>query len=158
MSPEVPHRIYLMSAPCSGKTHFAAEHARYGDHSIVDFSPINKRATMDPSYGAKVVPGEDYFERILAFLKTQTEPVCVLGRCGPDDPAKFAGIDLAVVLPPREQHKRNSDRRRLADPTSKWADFDEVQRARTMLLEYVKRHDMRLYESFLEALGQLLGQ
>ncbi len=158
MSPEPPRKIYLLSTPCSGKTHFAAEYARYRDHRIVDFSPINKRATMDPAYGAKVAPGQDYFERILSFLQTQTEPICVLGRCGPDDPAKFAGIHLAAVLPPSEEHKRNSDARRLVDPKSKWADFDEVEDTRAMLIDYVKCRNMPLYRSFLEALSQLLGQ
>jgi len=157
MPVELPRKIYLMSVPCSGKTHFAAEYARYRDYRIVDFSPINKRATKDPSYGAKISPGQDYFERILAFLQTQTEPICVLGRCGPDDPAKFAGIHLAAVLPPSEEHKRNSDGRRRVDPKSKWADFDEVERVRAMLMEYVRRHNMPLHESFLEALGQLPG-
>ncbi len=37
-----------------------------------------------------------------------------------------------------------------------WADFDEVEGTWAMLMEYVKGHDMPLYESLLEAVGQLL--
>lgn len=149
--------IYLMAVPCSGKTHFASAHPTYRGVRIVDFSPINKRAGKDPDYGARVAPGDSYDERILAYLHAQPGPVCVLGRCGPDDPAAFAGITLAAVLPTLKQHRRFSDLRRQAHAESKWADFAEVEAIRARMQAYVARHHVPLYETFEQALDDLAG-
>lgn len=151
-------KIYLMAPPCSGKTHFARAHPRYRGYRVVDFSPLNKRAVKDPAYGASALPGQTYFERILTFLATQAAPLCVLGRCGPDKPASLTSIVLAAVLPSVAQHRHNSDCRRAAHAASKWADFEEVQRARASVSEYVERHGVPLYESFEEALANLLKE
>lgn len=149
-------RIYLMSVPCSGKTHFARGHASYRGCRIVDFSPINKWASRDPNYGALCGPGHTYFERILSFLQMQTSAVCVLGRCGPEQPAQFENVVLAAVLPSREQHMRNSDERRQAHAQSKWSDFAKVELIRATLLDYVHRHRLPLYDSFQNALDDLI--
>lgn len=151
-------KIYIMATPCSGKSRFSRESRRYEGMVIVDFSRVNKLGARLPVVGPLIAPGRSYHERMLAYLKRKSRPICVLGRIGPPDPHRFAGITLAAVVPPESLHRENCLRRRQADAASRWGDFAAVQVLRERLLLYAGDWGIPVYDSFRIALDDLARQ
>lgn len=148
--PEV--KLYLMTTSCSGKTHFHRRHAEYRGIPIVDFSKVNRAASEGREPEAALAPGESYRERVIAYLGNVDGPVTLLGRRGPEDPPRGAGIEYGVILVPESDHIRNWNARRDVRPHTRWTTFDDLARKRDKLAAYAAAWDIPVFESFTSAI------
>lgn len=149
-------KIYLMTTTCSGKSYFAREHAHYCGLEVVDFSKINKRMTEQSELESADVPSGSYRERILEYLLQRTDPVCVMGRRGSPDPPMSVGIDYGAVLLPVDEHRRNWEARRLANPSTRWRKFDDIEDKREKLRIYAGQYGISIFPSFTSAIEALV--
>lgn len=169
-----------MSVAASGKSTFAAAHPQYRGYRVVDFAQL-----MPPStplvklvlYLSRAIPRlgylarnsafvrakrrGTYYEQVFGYIRSQTEPVVVLGRQGPDDLRPYSDIVFGVVLIPSQRHQDNTRRRKqeLRNPLPflhHWTtDFRRVAAARARLLQYAQRQGLPVFTSFDQAIDNL---
>lgn len=144
-----------MTTSCAGKSHFTNEHPNYAGLPIIDFSKVNKPASLGQQPEATQAPGGSYRDRVIAYLSTQPGPLCVLGRRGPPDPPLDRGISYAAILLPEAEHRRNWASRKAKRPHSRWQEFSDLGAKREKLRLYAEEHGFPIYESFARAIEEL---
>lgn len=102
-----------------------------------------------------MAPGAEYGQRIIKFLEGQTEPIAVLGRRGPADPPKSAGITYAAILIPVDDHIRNWKQRKKEKPSTRWQTFSDLEAKREKLRRYAQEYGIDLFTSFADAIEEL---
>lgn len=128
--------------------------AKYLRNKLFD---LHKRAMRTDT--AQRIPhtGKSYHEEIVSYLRSQNEPVIVLGRIGPPNPERFSDIVFGAVLIPEQDHQRNCRQRRLHRPNSDMCDFSAVSVRRRQLSEYAEQYNIPIFPSFMSALDGLTG-
>jgi len=175
-----PKKIYLMSPAASGKSTFAGKHGYYRGYKVVDSAQLMPEANGVVKlilYFARVFPQvkrlvrnnpivqsnspSQYYAKVLEYMRSESEPVVMLGRRGPVDLRPCGDIVFGVVQIPWKQHQLNCQRRRsqLRNPLPffhHWTtDTRKIESARVLFLEYAERHNLRLFDSFANAIDEL---
>ena len=151
-------KLYLMTTSCSGKSHFAQRHDRHSGIPVVDFSDVNKAAEHGQLPEVELAPGSRYRERVIAYLRNSSGPVCVLGRKGPADPPMSAGIRYGAVLIPLADHERNWGLRRDGRrPHPSRAEFSDLEVKRDELRRYATEYRIPIFDSFAGAIEALVA-
>ena len=176
-------KIYVMSVACSGKSIFAKQNEYCAGLKVVDFAellPTPKRMTWLILYLSRVLPRLRYFVRrdrsvlakqpkhyyakIFSYIRSESEPIVVLGRPAPESLEGLSDIEFAAVLIPREEHERNcrARRREHRNPFPffhHWTtDFAKIELTRARLESYARRHNIPVYDSFRTAIMGVFGR
>jgi hypothetical protein len=159
-------RIYVMAAPCGGKSTFAAK-GIYRQIRLVDFNVHFDHWAQASNFNLiefSRVPLEErerlYNEVNITYLYDQADPVCILGVVGPDDPHAYANIAFVIVQPPLLRAMTNCLRRKLelrkSNQTSIWSKWSNIRDYRRKLRSYAKLNGIPMYPSFENALDAAL--
>lgn len=150
-------KLYLMTTSCSGKSYFAQRHDSHCGVPVIDFSSINRTAEEGQRPEVDLAPGRRYRERVIAYLLNVPGPVCVLGRRGPADPPKSAGIRYGAVLIPLADHERNWRQRDGRRSHASRADFADLEAKRDELRHYADEYGIPVFDSFAGAIESLVS-
>lgn len=161
------HKIYVMAAPCSGKSTFALN-GTYRDVRLVDFNVHFEHWARASDFDLVAFSRTDLEAREsvynavnIEYLSGQTDSVCLLGVVGPDDPWRYRGLSCVIVQPPIARAAMYCARRKWTllnqRQTSPWSKWRNILAYRRKLAAYAHAYDIPVYPSFEAALDAVLG-
>lgn len=173
---ESPLRLYVMAAPCTGKTWFARRHPRHRGVRVVDFS---ERLYRQPrwhwvlrriawSFGVPVrirspldrLPAEErldaWFRLAFRYLAERREPVCLLGPPGAPHPSLRGGVHFAAVVIDEDAHLEFGAARLAGCAWDRSARPQVIRKTRHWVRTYAEAHGIPVFGSFSEAIEAAL--
>ena len=176
--PETLLRLYLMAAPCSGKTMFAREHPSHRGVEVVDFDfelqvgprwhgwlrraagragiPIPPRTVLDGLDSAARL--DAWYMLAQRRLSEAAGPLCLLGPAGVPDPECWSGMRFALVQLPLDEHLEQARLRHERWPWDRASRPTVVRKHYAWAHEYAEAKAIPIYTSFLEALDAALDE
>lgn len=160
------HRIYVMAAPCSGKSTFATN-GIYKGVRLVDFNVHFEQWARDSNidlieFSRKSLEEREkvYNESNIAYLEEQVDPVCMLGVIGPKNPRAYPDISFVIVQPPTSRAMTYCLKRKWSllkkQQKSIWSKWSNIIEYRQKLASYSQVNGIPIYPSFEKALNSIL--
>lgn len=130
------NKHYILSIPCSGKTHFTKKHKNnYKGLQVVDFD--------------KLRPHRDY----RAFNKVDDSTVILGGIAGMNIKYDVDVVNYIAVIPTDKILTRNL---KLRNRTTAWGKKENVFNAKKELINFVKKYNIVHFDTFEAALDYII--
>ena len=160
-------KVFLITAPCSGKSLFVAKHGTKSGILFIDQDDITSKLPEE----TRRAPEKEKADALLDYLDSVTESAVMLGSYCPSDPGRYTNLTIACVLLPATKHFYYMIKRRARyaiyrilnflpkytnfKPDMKWSNWSNISKRRNTIVNYANKNGLDIFTSFEEAMFHL---